>query len=288
MACGCGRSPDFCRGWHSLSEEEFKEELAAYEAEENLSKKKSKAKSKSHEVVVTEVHHYTESLFRFRTTKPKDYSFKPGEFTMIGMNEDTIQRAYSFTSAPADDFLEFYSIKAPGGAFTSKAKYMQPGDMMLVGKTATGTLVDEYFAPNGSRLWLMATGTGIAPFMSILRDRKVLNKYREIIVTWTVRKPKDLNSYRSFILNTTNVTLFPTVTQDETYIGYQGRIQKYIKPTTGSVNYLPQLDPKTDRVMLCGSMDFNTDIMKILIAKGFEEGNTTTPGTFLVEKAFVG
>lgn len=287
MACGCGRSPDFCRGWHALSEEEFKEELKAFEKEQKSEARAKKEKEKYHEVTVTEVHHYTESLFRIRTTKPNGYSFRAGEFAMIGMG-DKVRRAYSFTSAPSDDFLEFYSIKVPDGAFTSKLKYIQPGDSMEVGKTPTGTLVEDYLTPNGRRLWLMATGTGIAPFMSLIRQHDIFKNYKEVFVTWTVRKPRDLAAYKPFILNTTSVTLFPTVTQDPTYIGHQGRIQNYLKPNTQSANYLPELDPKLDRVMLCGSMEFNNDIKELLEAKGFEEGNTNTQGTYLLEKAFVG
>jgi ferredoxin/flavodoxin---NADP+ reductase len=287
MACGCGRSPDFCRGWHSLSEEDFKEELKAFEKEQKSEAKEKKEKAKYHEVQVTEVHHYTESLFRIRTTKPNGYTFRPGEFVMIGMG-DKVRRAYSFTSAPSDDFLEFYSIKVSDGAFTEKFKYVQPGDTMEVGKVATGTLVEDYLSPNGRRLWLMATGTGIAPFMSLIRQSDIFKSYKQVFVTWTVRKPQDLQAYKSFILNTTSVTLFPTVTQDPTYIGYHGRIQNYLKPSTGSANYLPELNPELDRVMLCGSMEFNNDIKELLETKGFTEGNTNTQGTYLLEKAFVG
>lgn len=287
MACGCGRSPDYCRGWHSLSEEDFKEELKAFEKEQKSEAKEKKEKAKYHTVQVTEVHHYTESLFRIRTTKPDGYTFRAGEFVMIGMG-DKVRRAYSFTSAPSDDFLEFYSIKVPDGAFTEKFKYVLPGDSMEVGKVATGTLVEDYLSPNGQRLWLMATGTGIAPFMSLIRQSDIFKNYKQVFVTWTVRKPQDLQAYKSFILNTTSVTLFPTVTQDPTYIGHHGRIQNYLKPSTGSANYLPELDPKLDRVMLCGSMEFNNDIKELLEAKGFTEGNTNTQGTYLLEKAFVG
>ncbi len=227
MSCGCGRSPDVCRGWHNLSEEEFKKELKAYEKEQKSEAKAKKEKENYHEIQVTEVHHYTESLFRIRTTKPNGYSFRAGEFAMIGMR-DRLRRAYSFTSAPKDDFLEFYSIKVPDGAFTSRFKYIQPGDFMEVGKTPTGTLVEDYLTPNGKRLWLMATGTGIAPFISHIRQFDIFKKYSEVIVTWTVRKSRDLAAYKSMILNTTSVSLFPTVTQEPLYIGYQGRIQNIL------------------------------------------------------------
>ena len=277
MSCGCGRSPDFCRGWHSLSEEEWKKELAEWKADNEF----EKPVEGRHMVEVTEVHHYTDKLFRFCTEKPKGYLFQAGEFVMIGLG-DKIKRAYSVTSSPTQNHLEFYSIKVPDGKLTSRLKNIQPGDKIEVGSKSTGTLLPKYLKP-GRNLWLMATGTGIAPFISLLRSQEIFWMFKNVYVTWTVRVPRELDAYQEYI-KSTPATLFTTVTQDTKYQGLHGRIQKHIE--RGVI--LPDMNPEDDRIMLCGSMAFNEDLKTILESNGFTEGNTNTPGDYVVEKAFVG
>ena len=149
------------------------------------------------ELEVVEVTHYTDKLFRIKLERPRDYRFIAGEFTMIGL-EDTPSRAYSFTSGPYDDFLEFYSIKVPNGPLTSKLKYIEPGKLLKVGEKPTGTLITANLELGG-HLWLMATGTGIAPFISLLRDPDTYNQFDKITVCWTVPKIRDLRSYNDFL-----------------------------------------------------------------------------------------
>ena len=277
MACGCGRSPDFCRGWHALSEAEWQAELLILQAEQVA----EKPAADKHVVMVKEVQHYTDTLFRFVTDKPVGYTFKAGEFVMIGLG-DKVRRAYSITSAPHDPILEFYSIKVPDGALTSRLKNIQPGDTVEVGAKATGTLLLENLKP-GRRLWLLATGTGIAPFMSLVRQRDIFNVFAEVNVAWSVREQDELKAYRADLTGY-DLNLFPIVTRDELYIEYQKRITELIDDKV----LLGEMDPQHDRVMLCGSMEFNEDLKRILDANGFAEGNTGTPGDYVVEKAFVG
>ena len=277
MSCGCGRSPDFCRGWHSLSEEEWQKELAEWQTHNKYDNPAANQLT----VEVTEVHHYTDKLFRFETTKPKGYLFKAGEFVMIGLGDKT-KRAYSITSSPTDDFLEFYSIKVPNGKLTSRLKNIQPGDTLEVGSKSTGTLLLENLT-SGRNLWLLATGTGIAPFISLVRQRDIFWNFKEVNVTWTVRTARELDPYKDLLMRN-RINFLATVTQDKGYKGFQGRIQEQIEQK----RVLPDMNPNEDKVMLCGSMAFNEDLKTILESNGFKEGNTNTPGDYVVEKAFVG
>jgi ferredoxin--NADP+ reductase len=286
MSCGCERSPDFCRGWHALDEAEWQAELAALKEEEA---KASNQNTKYHEVTVLEVHHTTPTLFKIRTTKPEGYSFKPGEFTMIGL-PDTIKRAYSFTSAPWEQHLEFYSIKAPNGELTEKLKYVLPGDTMHIGKKAKGTLLLDNFTPGGERVWFLGTGTGIAPYMSILRSRQLISSYeRKTYVLWSVRKQEDLLAYKEELIRNSFIHFMPIVTQEDNYVGWTKRMQVYLEnPAEYGLTMMPLLDPEKDRVMLCGSMEFNEDLRDMLEERGFTEGSNQSQGTYVLEKAFVG
>lgn len=230
-------------------------------------------------VEIIEVEHYTDRLFRFRTKKPNDFTFRAGEFTMIGMGDDDVIRAYSITSAPEDPFLEFYSIKVPDGPLTSRLQHVKVGDTIEVGDRPTGSLTTQFIKP-GNDLWLMATGTGIAPYISLLRDGEIFKLYDRIHVTWTVRTPAELLSYNE-LLQDLDIDYFPTVTQEE-FVN-PGRIQNYIK--SGAV--LANSSPETDRIMLCGSIEFNKEMKELLIASGYQEGNKKNPGTFVQERAFV-
>ena len=269
MTCGCGRSPDGCRGWHNLSEEEYQIEYQKYLAE------------KEGKLTVTEVEHYTDSLFRFRLTKPESFTFHAGEFTMISL-EGSPKRAYSITSGPEDDFLEFYSIKVPDGPLTSRLQNIQEGDTVIVGDKPTGTLVIDNLT-DGSDLWLLATGTGIAPFVSLLRDKNTRDKYDNIYVVWSVREAAEIDAYREFFENE-DCEFIPVVTRDSNWSAETDRITDLIRKDI----IMSDAEPDNAKVMLCGNYDFNLEIKSMLEKQGWQEGNTKTPGSFVVEKAFIG
>ena len=228
---------------------------------------------------VTEVTHYTDKLFRIKTERPRNFKFTAGEFTMIGFPEEKVKRAYSMTSGPYDDYIEFYSIKVPNGPLTSKLKHIEPGKLLYVGEKATGTLTLAHLKLGGN-LWLMATGTGIAPFISLLRDPTTYDAFDNITVTWTVPYKKDLRAYDEF-LKDSDITYFPTVTREE--FKNQGRITKYIES-----GMWDNITPENDKIMICGSMAFNTSMKEILLQKGYSEGNKRSEGSFTLERAFVG
>jgi ferredoxin/flavodoxin---NADP+ reductase len=269
MACGCGRSPDGCRGWHMLDEEEFKIEYDTY------------LKSKEGKLKVTEVEHYTDSLFKFKLTKPDVFNFKAGQFTMIGL-DDTPKRAYSLTSGPLDNFIEFYSIKVPDGALTSKLKNIQVGDFVNVSDKPTGNLLVENLT-EGTDLWLLATGTGIAPFISMLCDDYTYQRFSNIHVVWSVREIEELTSFDSF-LGKLDIDYTPIVTRDELWLGKRRRITTLIKE--GKI--LNNATPDKHKVMLCGNMDFNVEIRDMLQERGWVEGSNRENGSFVLERAFVG
>lgn len=269
MACGCGRSPDSCRGWHSLSEDEFKVEYDTY------------LKSKEGKLKVIEVDHYTDSLFKFKLTKPDGFEFKSGQFTMIGL-DGTPKRAYSLTSGPSDNFIEFYSIKVTDGALTSKLKNIQVGDFVHVSNKPTGNLLVENLT-EGTDLWLLATGTGIAPFISMLCDDYTYQRFSNIHVVWSVRENNELTSFDSF-LKSLDVDYTPIVTRDENWQGERSRITTLIKD--GKI--LNNSTSDNDKVMLCGNIDFNIEIQDMLQERGWVEGSNRENGSFVLERAFVG
>jgi len=229
------------------------------------------------DLVVTEVQHYTDKLFRIRTQRPSSYRFTAGEFVMIGM-EDAPNRAYSLTSGPYDDYLEFYSIKVQDGPLTSKLQHIKKGDTLKVGDKPTGTLILANLELGGD-LWLLASGTGIAPFISLLRDPETYDLFDNITVTWTTRTHAEQDSYRDF-LNEMPIEYFSTITQEEAE--FQGRIQKFLDHGILSID-----NPNKQRIMICGSMSFNNDLKERFNKLGFSEGNKKTQGTFVQEKAFV-
>ena len=229
------------------------------------------------DLVVTEVQHYTDKLFRIRTQRPSSYRFTAGEFVMIGM-EDAPNRAYSLTSGPYDDYLEFYSIKVQDGPLTSKLQHIKKGDTLKVGDKPTGTLILANLELGGD-LWLLASGTGIAPFISLLRDPETYDLFNNITVTWTTRTHAEQDSYRDF-LNEMPIEYFSTITQEEAE--FQGRIQKFLDHGILSID-----NPNKQRIMICGSMSFNNDLKERFNKLGFSEGNKKTQGTFVQEKAFV-
>jgi len=230
---------------------------------------------------ITEVEHYTDTLFRIRTERPSTFRFTAGEFTMIGMGDNDITRAYSITSGPYDEYLEFYSIKVPDGPLTSRLQHVEVGGELEVGDKPTGTLTLANLELGGD-LWMLATGTGIAPFISLLRDPVTFEEFNRIHVVWSVRYQSELLAYNE-MLQDLDIDYIPIVTRDTEWMAEKNRITKLMQNgviiTNGS--------PATDKVMICGSMPFNNDVKEMLIDAGWQEGNRRTAGNFVQEKAFV-
>ena len=231
------------------------------------------------DLTVIEVQHYTDKLFRIRTERPRSYRFTAGEFVMIStVDDDTPNRAYSITSGPYDDYLEFYSIKVQDGPLTSRLQHVNVGDKILVGEKPTGTLILANLELGG-HLVMMASGTGIAPFISLLREPETYDLFENITVTWTTRLHAEQDCYRDF-LNEMPIEYISTVTQEPAEL--QGRIQKFMADGTVKID-----NPEYQRIMLCGSIAFNNDLKEHFTALGFSEGNKKTQGTFVQERAFV-
>eukprot|EP00752_Nemacystus_decipiens_P000271 g271.t1 len=247
---------------------------------------------------VTEVEHYTDRLFRFRTTRSQAFRFRSGEFAMIGLPnaERPVFRAYSMASPAWDETLEFFSIKVPDGPLTQHLQKIKPGDTVLMRKKPTGTLVLDALLP-GSRLYLLSTGTGIAPFASIIRDPETYDKFEQVILTHTCRIPAELRYGEQLVAEMRDDPLvgelvegrlhhYTSVTRDPDF-PRQGRITALIESGKLFEDLgVPPLDPATDRVMICGSMAMLQDLKAMCLARGFEEGANNKPGQFVVEKAF--
>ncbi|HNR82988.1 ferredoxin--NADP reductase [Ottowia sp.] len=247
---------------------------------------------------VLSVHHWTDRLFSFTTTRSQSLRFSNGHFTMIGLrvNGKPLLRAYSIVSPNYEETLEFLSIKVPDGPLTSRLQHIQPGDSIIVGHKPTGTLLIDYLLP-GKRLYLFGTGTGLAPFMSIIRDPDTYEKFDQVILVHGCRLVSEL-AYREYItqelprheflgeLVSSQLRYYPTVTREP--FPTQGRIPELIESGRMARDLgLPDLHPQLDRVMLCGSPEMLKSIKEVLEKRGFKEGNTTTPGDFVVERAFV-
>jgi ferredoxin--NADP+ reductase len=247
---------------------------------------------------VLSVHHWTDRLFSFTTTRSVSLRFSNGHFTMIGLRVDgkPLLRAYSIVSPNYEETLEFLSIKVQDGPLTSRLQHIQPGDSIIVGHKPTGTLLIDYLLP-GKRLYMFSTGTGLAPFMAIIRDPETYEKFSEVILVHGCRLVSEL-SYHEYITKDLprheflgemvrqQLKYYPTVTR-EPFVN-QGRIPDLIESGRMASDLgVPQLDPKVDRAMLCGSPQMLKSIKEVLEKRGFNEGNTTTPGDFVVERAFV-
>jgi len=248
---------------------------------------------------VTWVQHWTPSLFSFRTTRDPALRFASGQFVMVGlMKEDgkPLVRAYSIASPAWHEELEFYSIKVPDGPLTSRLQNIQVGDQVLIGRKPTGTLVLDGLKP-GKRLYMLGTGTGLAPWLSLARDPEVYERFDEVIVTHTVREVGDLN-YRELLeeelpndeylgeLIGPKLRYYPTVTREE--FKTKGRITDLI--ASGKLFEdlgVPPLDPAVDRLMLCGGPSVLADLKQLLLDRGYQEGSLANPGDFVLEKAFV-
>jgi len=247
---------------------------------------------------VTSVKHWNDKLFSFRVTRPESLRFRSGEFTMIGLPDDTskpLKRAYSIASPSWDDELEFYSIKVQDGPLTSKLQNIQIGDQIIVQQKPVGTLVLDALLP-GKRLYLFATGTGVAPFASLIRDPDLYDRFDEIVLTHTCRQVEELRYSQELIKSlpddpligelASRVHYYPSITQEE--FTPQGRITQLIQSGQlfDDIGVGP-LNPETDRVMICGSMGLNKDMKAICEQFGLTEGSNSRPGTFVMEKAFV-
>ena len=248
---------------------------------------------------VTWVQHWTESLFSFRTTRDPGFRFTSGQFVMVGLtlpDGKPLVRAYSIASPAWEDQLEFYSIKVQDGPLTSRLQNIQEGDAVLVGRKPTGTLVLDGLKP-GRRLYMLGTGTGLAPWLSLARDPEVYERFDEVIVTHTVRQVKDLN-YRQLFehdlpsdqylgeLIRPKLKYYPTVTREP--FAHEGRITDLIESgqlfrDLGN----PPFDPAVDRVMLCGGPSVLVDLKRQLLERGYVEGSIAEPGDFVLERAFV-
>ena len=243
------------------------------------------------------VHHWTDKLFSFTTTRDPALRFSNGHFTMIGLKTDAkpLLRAYSIASANYEENLEFLSIKVPDGPLTSKLQHIQIGDTVIVGRKPTGTLLIDYLLP-GKRLYLLSTGTGLAPFMSIVRDPATYEKFERVILVHGVREVEEL-AYREYLTEhlptheflgdmvAKQLSYYPTVTREE-FIN-QGRVTELLD--NGKLHEdlnLPPLDAAEDRVMICGSPAMLRDLKSMMEARGFHEGNTSRPGAFVIERAF--
>jgi ferredoxin--NADP+ reductase len=250
---------------------------------------------------VNTVHHWTDRLFSFTTTRAPSLRFRSGEFVMIGLPgaAKPLVRAYSIASPAWDDQLEFLSIKVQDGPLTSKLQLVQPGDGVLVGRKPTGTLVLDALK-SGKRLFLISTGTGLAPFLSVARDPETYERFEQVIVVHTVRQQSEL-AYRK---------LFEGDICEDPLIGEQARTQLHYYSTVTREPHVrmgritdritsgdlfrdlnipgEQFDPAHDRAMMCGSMAMIKDVAAMLESHGLTEGSNANPGDFVLERAFVG
>ncbi len=249
---------------------------------------------------VTEVKHWTDRLFSFRVSRPQSLRFRSGEFVMIGLLKDDgrpLLRAYSIASPAWDEELEFYSIKVQDGPLTSRLQHIKPGDQIILRPKPVGTLVHDALLP-GKRLWFFSTGTGIAPFASLIREPQTYEDYEQIILTHTCRDVADLEYGRLLVKSLKDdpligelvgdkLTYYPTTTREPS--AKTGRITDLLTSKDVFKDLeIQAMHPDTDRAMVCGSLGLNTDMKAILESYGLREGANSDPAEYVVEKAFVG
>lgn len=255
---------------------------------------------------VTEVEHYTDSLFRFRVTRPASMRFRSGEFVMIGIMGDPhpetgkqkhLLRAYSIASPAWDDTLQFYSIKVDNGPLTSRLQHIKVGDQVILKPKSVGTLVHDALTP-ANRIWFFSTGTGIAPFASLLREPETYERFDQVILTHTCRDVADLKFGKELIAETKADILvgeeaqqklhyYPTTTREASK--KMGRITSLLEDGSLLEDLgVTDFNATNDRAMVCGSIGLNTDIKSILENYGLREGANSNPGDYVIEKAFVG
>ncbi len=247
---------------------------------------------------VLSVRHWTDKLFSFTTTRSNTLRFKNGHFIMIGLevNGRPLMRAYSIVSANYEEHLEFFSIKVPDGPLTSRLQHLKVGDPILMSTKPTGTLVTDYLLP-GKRLYMLSTGTGLAPFMSIIKDPETYEKYEKVILVHGVRNVNEL-AYDDFITRELpqneffgdevkeKLLYYPTVTRES--FRNQGRITDLmISGKLFSDLGVPPMSIEEDRFMLCGSPQMLKDTCSIFDSKGFVETRHGEAGHYAIERAFV-
>ena len=262
---------------------------------------KAQARTLPDAQTILSVRHWTDKLFSFRCTRPRSLRFRSGEFVMLGLLDERgkpLLRAYSIASPNWDDELEFYSIKVPDGPLTSKLQHVRPGDEIILRPKPVGTLVHDALLP-GKRLWFLSTGTGIAPFASLVRDPETYEKYEQVILMHTCREKAELAYGRELVENLRDDPLigemvegklfyYPTTTREPSE--RMGRVTDNL--TSGKVfedlGLEGPMNPARDRAMVCGSLAFNLDVKAILEGWGLREGANSDPAEYVVEKAFVG
>lgn len=251
---------------------------------------------------VLSVKHWNEHLFSFRITRPASFRFRSGEFIMIGLKGDNgkpLLRAYSIASPAWDEEIEFLSIKVQDGPLTSKLQKIEPGDQIYLGRKPTGTLVTDALLP-GKRLFMLSTGTGLAPFLSLPRDPDVYEFYEQVVVVHSVRRVSDLAFRDEMEAKWSEDPLVseqapnqfhyvPIVTR-EPFDGYTARIDKLVESGVlfEGIPGAAKFDPETDRIMMCGSMEMIKQFGAYFEEQGFTEGSNAAPGQFVIERAFVG
>ncbi|HWO08090.1 MAG TPA: ferredoxin--NADP reductase [Polyangiaceae bacterium] len=253
--------------------------------------------SVSHETVLS-VKHWNDTLFSFTTTRSRGLRFKNGHFIMVGLEVEgkPLLRAYSVASPNYEEHLEFYSIKVPDGPLTSRLQHLQVGDPVLVGNKPVGTLVVTNVRP-GKRLYLLSTGTGLAPFMSIIRDPDTYERFETVILTHGVRFISDLG-YTDYIRRElpehefigeqvrNQLKYYPTVTREP--FEHEGRLTALLESGKLCADLgVPPLDPEHDRALVCGGPRMLEDIVKLLESRGFKEGSSHEPAEYTIERAFV-
>lgn len=253
------------------------------------------------EEIVTYVRHWSDTLFSFKTTRRPTLTFENGQFVMLGLISDDkpLLRAYSIASANYEDELEFFSIKVPNGELTSRLKHLCIGDKVTVSTRPTGTLVPGHLKP-GQHLYLLATGTGLAPFLSIIKDPDIYERFDKVILVHSVRKVAEL-AYQEVIYDELpnnpyfgesirqKLIYYPIVTR-EAFLSaaHQQRITSLIETNTltKQIN-LPSLNPERDRFMLCGNQSMLADTTAILQKRGFQKATSRQQGDFVIEQAFL-
>jgi ferredoxin--NADP+ reductase len=247
---------------------------------------------------VLAVHHWTDDLFSFQATRNRSFRFRNGQFTMIGLEVDgrPLLRAYSMASANYEDRLEFFSIKVSDGALTSRLRHINPGDPILIGRKPVGTLVLDHLLP-GKRLYLLSTGTGLAPFLAIIKDPDTYDRFETVVLVHGCRTVAEL-AYGDHIRNELpndeflghsvrrQLIYYPTVTREP--FENRGRVTDLVASGKLFADLgLPAFNQSTDRIMLCGSPQMVTDMRALLAGHGCTEGHGSDPGHFVVERAFV-
>lgn len=250
------------------------------------------------EETVLSVHHWNDTLFSFKTTRDAGFRFRNGEFTMVGLQVDgrPLLRAYSMASANHEETLEFFSIKVPDGPLTSRLQHLKEGEPILVGTKPTGTLVTDNLVP-GKNLYLLGTGTGLAPFLSLIKDPDIYEQFENVVLVHGVRFIEDL-AYQQYITETLpndeylgemvgeKLIYYPTVTREP--FEHNGRITDLMESGKLFEDIgLPPINKEHDRAILCGGPQMLEDTRQFFESRGFTEGTRANLGTFLIEKAFV-